>query len=176
MFQKMIQIRCTQKVIKELRLKEEGLCDVKQPTSLLGNWYTNLFVLDRRKTLIFMSERTLLSFIIFGIRKDNIKDLPIVFHNGLRQLLLIEGLDSNVISNVTKECREIELTKTTSPSLIGNLNDLMNLYKDFILTGGGLNSCDLDSITKKINRTPQKNLEWANSAEIAREILYSKSA
>ena len=118
MFQKMIQIRCTQKVIKELRLKGEDLCDVKQPTSLLGNWYTNLFILDRRKTLIFMSERTLLSFIIFGIRKDNIKDLPIVFHNGLRQLLLIEGLDSNVISNVTKECREIELTKTTSPSVL----------------------------------------------------------
>jgi len=176
MFQKMIQIRCTQKVIKELRLKEEDLRDIKKATSLLGNWYTNLFIVDRRKTLIFMSERTLLSFVIFGIRRDNIKDLPIVFHNGLRQLLVIEGLDNNVISNVTKDCREIELTKTASRSLIGNLNDLMYLYKDFILTGGGLNSCDLDSITKKINRTPQKNLGWANSVEIAYEILYSKSA
>ena len=172
----MIQIRCTQKVIKELRLKEGDLCDVKQPTSLLGNWYTNLFILDSRKTLIFMSERTLLSFIIFGIKKDNTKDLPIVFHNGLRQLLLLEGLDNNVITDVTKECREIELTKTTSPRLIGNLNDLVYLYKDFILTGGGLDSCDLDSITKKVNRTPQKNLGWANSAETAREILSLRSA
>ena len=172
----MIQIRCTQKVVRELRLKEEDLCDVKQPTSLLGNWYANLFILDRRKTLIFMSERTLLSFIIFGIKKDNIKDLPIVFHNGLRQLLFLEGLDNNVISNVTKDCREIELTKTTSRSLIGNLNDLVYLYKDSILTGGGLDSCDLDSIIKKINRTPQKNLGWANSAEIAREIISLKSA
>ena len=172
----MIQIRCTQKVIKELRLKPGDLCDVKQPTGLLGNWYTNLFILDRRKTLIFMSERTLLSFIIFGIRKDNTKDLPIVFRNGLRQLLLLEGLNSNVISNVTKDCGEIELTKTTSRSLIGNLNDLVYLYKDSILTGGGLDSCDLDSIIEKINKTPQKNLGWANSAEIAREILYLKSA
>ena len=172
----MIQIRCTQKVIKGLRLKEEDLCDVKQPTGLLGNWYTNLFILDRRKTLIFMSERTLLSFIVFGIRKDNTKDLPIVFYNGLRQLLLIEGLDNDVISNVSKDCREIELTKTTSRSLIGNLNDLVYLYKDFILTDGGLDSCDLDSIIRKINRTPQKNLGWANSAETAREILSLRSA
>jgi hypothetical protein len=172
----MIQIRCTQKVIEQLRLKQEDLCDVKETSSLLGNWYTNLFILDRRKTLIFMSERTLLSFMIFGIRKANIKGLPIVFHNGLRQLLLIEELDNNVISNVVKDCREIEFTRTTSRSLIGNLNDLINLYKGLILTGGGLDSCDLDSIIKKINRTPQKNLGWANSAEIAREILSLKIA
>jgi hypothetical protein len=172
----MIQIRCTQKVIKELRLKEKDLCDVKQPSGLLGNWYVNLFILDRRKTLIFMSERTLLSFIIFGIRKDNIKDLPAVFHNGLRQLLLLEGLDNTVISNVTKDCGEIEFTKTTSRSLIGNLNDLMYLYKGLILTGGGLDSCDLNSIIQKINRTPQKNLGWANSTEIAHEILSLRSA
>ena len=172
----MIQIRCTQKVVKELGLKEGGLCDVKQPTSLLGNWYSNLFILDRRKTLIFMNERTLLSFIILGIRKNNLKDLPIVFHNGVKQVLLMEDFDSNVISNVTEECLEIEITKTTNPSLLRNLNDLVNLYKSLVLDEGGLKSCDLDSITKKINRTPQKNLEWSNSVEIAREILNSKNA
>jgi hypothetical protein len=167
----MIQIRCTQKVIKALSLKEKDLCDVKQPSGLLGNWYSNLFVLDRRKTLIFMNERTLLSFIITGIKKKNIKDLPIVFCNGINQLLLMENFDDNVISNVTNECLEIELTRTANRSLLGNLNDLIHLYKSFILADGGLNLCNLDSITKKINRTPQRKLEWSSSVEIAHEIL-----
>ncbi len=172
----MIQIRCTQKVLKELGMKEDGLCDVKEPTSLLGNWYSNLFTLDRRKTLIFMNERTLLSFLILGIKKKNVKDLPLVFRNGVNQVLLMEGFDNNLIRNVTKECQEIEITKTTNRSLLGNLNDLVNLYKNHILDDGGLKSCDLDSITKKINRTPQNNLGWSNSVEIAREIVNSKIA
>ena len=172
----MVQIRCTQKVVEELGLKEEDLSEVKEPTSLLGNWYSNLFILDKRKTLIFMNERTLLSFIVFGIRKKNIKDLPIVFHNGVKQLLLMEDFDDTVISNVTKDCLEIELTKTANRSLVGNLNDLMNLYKSFILADGGLNSCDLNSITKKINRRPQKTLEWSSSVELAREVLSLKNA
>jgi hypothetical protein len=104
------------------------------------------------------------------------KDLPIVFHNGVNQVLSIEGFDSDVISSVTKECQEIEITKTTDNSLLGNLNDLVNLYKSLVLADGGFESCDLNSITKKINRTPQRNLEWSNSVEIVRQILDSKHA
>ena len=172
----MIQIRCTRKVLKELGLKEEDLCDIKEPSGLLGNWYSNLFTLDRRKTLIFMNERTLLSFIILGIRKNNMKDLPIVFHNGVKQVLSMEEFGSNIIQNVTQECLAIEITRTTNRDLLGNLNDLVNLYKSLVSADGGLKSCDLNSITKKINRTPQKNLEWSNSVEIVREILDSKHA
>jgi hypothetical protein len=50
-------------------------------------------------------------------------------------------------------------------------NDLTNLYKHFILSEGGFNNYDLNRIISKINRTPQRNLGWSNSVEIARELL-----
>ena len=68
----MLQLRCTAKVIKLLGLKPGDLSEIKISESLLGNWYVNLFVVDRRKTLLFMNEPTLLSFVIYGVRKNNI--------------------------------------------------------------------------------------------------------
>ena len=50
-------------------------------------------------------------------------------------------------------------------------NDLTNLYKHFILSESGFNNCDLNRIISKINRTPQRNLGWSSSVEIARELL-----
>ena len=71
----MLQLRCTSKVLKLLDLGPKDLAEIRAPDSLFGNWYVNLFVVDRRKTLLLMNERTLLSFVIYGVRKDNVKNM-----------------------------------------------------------------------------------------------------
>ena len=96
----MFQLRCTGKVIKELGLKPNQLSEVKKPNSILGNWYVNLTTIDRRKTLIFVSERTLLSFMIFGVKKSNVGKIHTTFINGISQLLSIEGFSPEVIDKI----------------------------------------------------------------------------
>ena len=166
-----MQMRCTQKLLKQLNVKNNELAEIEKPDSLLGNWYANIFTLDRRKTIIFMNERTLASFIIFGIRKDNIKDFPLAFVHGVEQLLSMEGINKTVIDKVLEQYREISFTKTDSKSLLGNLNDLVNLYTHFILSDGGLKYADLYEVISRINRTPQRNIGWLNSAKALNEIL-----
>ena len=168
-----MQIRCTQKLLKQLNVKNNELADIEKPDSLLGNWYANIFTLDRRNTIIFMNERTLASFIIFGIRKDNIKDFPMAFTHGVEQLLSMEGVDQTVIDKVLEQYSQISLTKTDSKSLLGNMNDLVNLYTHFILSDGGFKFADLFEVIARINRTPQRNIGWLNSAKALNEILNS---
>ena len=50
----MLQFRLTKKVQTEMGIKPSELAEIKKPDLFLGNWYVNLFYLDRRKTLIFM--------------------------------------------------------------------------------------------------------------------------
>jgi hypothetical protein len=96
-----VQIRCTQKLLKDLGIKNIQLADLEQQsTILLGNWYANLFMMDRRKTLLFMNERTLLSFIIYGIRKNDIENFPVVSLNGIERVLALEGFPDNTIDIV----------------------------------------------------------------------------
>ena len=167
----MLQLRCTQTVLRELSLKPDDVSGTREPDSLLGNWYVNLFTVDRKKTFLFMNERTFLSFIIFGIKKSNVQKMPEVFLRGLDQVLTLEGFDTSEIDRVFGGYQTIEFTKTDSRRLLGNMNDLTSLYRYFILSDGGFNYCNLNEIISKINRTPQRNLGWSMSIEVVRDLL-----
>ncbi|MCG7899679.1 MAG: hypothetical protein JAY85_14655 [Candidatus Thiodiazotropha weberae] len=167
----MLQIRCTAKVQKELRIKKSELAEVKQSNTLLGDWYVNLFTVDRRKTLIFVNEKTLLSFILFGVKKGSIKKLPEVFLESLGQLLTIEGFDIGQINKVFSGYETYEFTKTVSKRVIGNMNDLVYLYKSSILYHGGFEYIDIGELILETNRTPQKNLGWSDSIDLVKELL-----
>ena len=51
------------------------------------------------------------------------------------------------------------------------MNDLMSLYKHIIYSDGGLKYCDLNDVIRKINRTPQRNIGWGYSIDLAKELL-----
>jgi len=96
--------------------------------------------------------------------------------NGLNQLLSLEGFSKNDIEKNMKGCEEIQYTTTNSKTVLGNVNDIVNLYKYSILYDGGLKSCNLSEIIAKINRTPHRNLNWATSIETVKEIMTMKTA
>ena len=167
----MLQFRCTAKVQKEIGIKPKDLNEIADGKSMLGNWYVNISTIDRRKTFLFVNERTLLSFILYGIKKSNITNMHEMFLKALNQLLLMEGVDYPVIDKLNNEYLHLEYTKTNSKKVLGNMNDLMSLYKHFIYSDGGLQYCDLTEIIHQINKTPQKNIGWGYSIDLAKELL-----
>ncbi len=169
----MLQMRCTGKVLKELGKKPKQLSEIKEPNSTLGHWYVNISTIDRRKVFLFVNERTLLSFIIFGINKSNVQKTHKTFLSGLDQLLTLEGIDPKIIDKVINEYANIEYTKTDSKSVLGSMTDLMWLYKDHIYSDGGLKYCDVGKVIFQLNRMPQRNIDGGYSIELVKEILLS---
>ena len=159
----MIQLRCTKKVQEFLGIKKSDLCEVSDSDSLLGSWYANFFIQDRRKVIIFMNEVTLLSFIFTGVKKSKSEGIIKAFPAGLEQLLRIEGFDNKIIAPIIQSNRMIELTATNNRSLLGNMNDLIFMYQTSISSDGGLSHCNTGEIIQRINRTPQRNIEWKDS-------------
>ena len=172
----MLQIRCTAKVLKQFSVPPLDTCIPVPADSLLGDWYCNLLTIDRRKCMLFMSERTFLSFLLFGVRKDNSKSIPQVFANGLSQLLEIEGFSDEQILRVFQDYQLCELTKTNNRSALGNLRDLMLNYEHSIMYEGGLKECNLGEIIHRMNRMPQNNLDWKFSIDVARNLISSNNA
>jgi hypothetical protein len=171
----MLQLRCTAKVIRELGLRSGQLAMPAQGESKLGNWYLNLFTVDRRKTFVFVNERTLLSFIVFGVKKSNIDKTPEIFLNGLDHLLVLERLEPGEINRVFKGYESLEFTKTNSRKVLGNMNDLIDMYRYHILYEGGFREADIGSIIMRVNRTPQRNLGWSSSIDMVRGLLQETS-
>ena len=164
----MLQFRCTQKVIKQLGLTTKDLEECTPGDTPLGNWYMNLFMLDRRKTFIFMNERTLFSFIVVGIKKSNADTFPEVFYTGLGQTLITEGFDMDIINKVFAGYREYGYSKTNSKKLLGNMNDLVQLYTYKVMHDGGLKHCNLSQIIIDLNHMPQRNIGWGYSIDMVK--------
>lgn len=171
----MLQLKTTAKVRKFIGIKDSELIEKVSDSSVLGAWYVNLFFIERRKALIFLNERTLLSFIIYGVRKDNTRNLPGVLCRGLHQLLSFADVDPVFIDRVLSEYETYCYSKTDSKRVLGNMNEIVFLYQHHIQYEGGLQNCDLTDITFKVNQTPQRNIRWDFSLDLAISLIKNET-
>ena len=72
----MVILRLTNKVLKEFGKKKPTLAEVAEDVSNLNEWYVNLFRLNRRKCLMFTNAGTLFSFVVAGVARKDIQNLP----------------------------------------------------------------------------------------------------
>jgi hypothetical protein len=89
-------IRRTRKLLDELSARVAAPAPPAHP-ALLGDWYANLLSIERRKCVVFTSERTLLTFLSVGLTRDAIRDFATLLRTGLRQLLEGEGVPRHVV-------------------------------------------------------------------------------
>lgn len=163
----MLYLKCTGAVQKVLGLPKTLLTDSVPSAAPLGNWYIHRFDIGRRKAYIFMSEATLLSFVLFqGKKPVTAESLPNMMLAGLQQLLQIRGISQNTIDRALVPYHEGRFAKTDSRSDLGSLNDLVHRYQWIIESDGGLDRCDLTEIIMGTNAMPQRRLGWCTSWEI----------
>ena len=160
----MLYLKCTQEVQKLVALRKDNLALPVASDAPLGNWYVNRFTLGRRKALIFMSETTLLSFILFqGKKAVTLESLPNMLLAGLEQLLQMKGLPQSAIDRAFEHYDAGVYAKTDNRSDLGSLNDLVNQYQWRVEFDGGLAHCDLTDIIMSINDMPQRRIGWRTS-------------
>lgn len=170
----MLIFKCTKKVQDYLSLTQADLANTQDQTdTLLGPWYVNQLTIDRCKVFLFMNEKTLLSFVTIGTRKTkSLKhDLPSIFMQQFFQLMKLMELPLEKSSQIMDEYFQSEFRKTDSRILLGNMNDLAQMYEHTIRYRGGFNNCNLSEIILDINHTPQRSLGGRYSADIVEEIL-----
>lgn len=157
----MLYLKCTTHVQKALGLTKANLSEPEPSEAPLGHWYVNRFDLARHKALVFMSEPTLLSFILYEGKKPlSPTTLPQMFLAGLSQLLLLRGFSQNVVEQAITPYHTGLFAKTDSRAALGSLNDIVARYQWSVEGDGGLDSCDLTAIIMQINKAPQRRLDW----------------
>ncbi len=169
----MLVFKCTKKLQDFLSLKASDISDASSNNTLLGAWYVNQIIINRRKVLVFMNEKTLLSFIVIGVKKSKtIKDdfTAIFLHHFFNFMKSME-FPMSKMGQMMDDYQDVQFCKTDSRQALGNLNDLVFLYEHMIYDHGSLESCDLNDVILKMNDIPQKNLGHKTSRQIAYELL-----
>lgn len=153
-------IRCTKKLQKEMALKPADLVTDEPCFAFLGSWHANLIHIERKKSVLFANDKTLFNFLIPDLPRVQIRALDQLFRRYLQTVLGSEGIDDHVIDQILAEYQIIGYANTHSKSVLGSMNDLAFHYKYHIVSEGGVHSCDLPAIIRRLNRMPMGALEY----------------
>lgn len=170
----MLYLKCTMAVQKVVGLRKGDLTEAEASTTPLGNWYVHRFPIGRTHFFLFMSEASLLSFVLYqGKKPVTPETLPDMFLMGLHQLLAMKGCQASAIEQVMQGYREGFFSKTDSRKTLGCMSDLAHLYTAMVETAGGLAACDLTGIIMRLNDMPQRTLDWETSWDVVTRLLRS---
>jgi Domain of unknown function (DUF6933) len=137
-------------------LKPKDLQANEPASSGLGQWHANLTFIDRRKTLLFVNDRTLFNFIIPDVTRSQIRELPEQFRLMLSCVLSEEAIPEEVRHRILVEYNEIGFAKSSSRSVLGSSNDIAFHYKYLITEAGGVHSWRVPEIIRELNRMPMQ--------------------
>ena len=146
-------IHLTQKLARELKATTFPAPDIL-PAKGLGNWYANLLRFQRRKCILFTNVRSIYSFLIPNVLKENLNDFRLLFITNLSLNLQFEGFSRDVIDRVREEYREIAYAKTKDRRVLGFMNEFAFELDFYIRRAGSTENMSLLEINKQINRTP----------------------
>ncbi|MBN2341810.1 MAG: hypothetical protein JXX29_10630 [Deltaproteobacteria bacterium] len=167
----MLQFRLTEKARKLFRFRAENLSEPVESDAFLGNWYVNIFRLGGDHTIIFMSEKTCLSFVLLNVREDHAEVLGNAFVNGLDHLLDEEKFSERSKRRIFEGIDMMELAKTTNRSLLAKMSAIEALYLRLVERAGGLHQCDILEIMKRVNRFPSAKLDYLSPLKATKKLL-----
>ncbi len=124
-------IRLTQKLQKELSLKPVDLVQADETDAPFVEWYTNIFLINRKKQVIFVERQTLFSFTCEDVSRKDLRDrFPELFEKGLGKALFVEGASGELVKQVLDVCRDnFCFAKTQNRRTIGVMNEFIKSHK-----------------------------------------------
>ena len=150
----MLLIHCTGKLQLEMGLKASARATEEAQFGYLGSWHANLIHIDRRKTILFVNDRTLFNFIAPDVSRNQLRELSALFMHYLLCVLSEEGFNERTKNKILSEYAEVVYAPSNNRRVLGSMNDLAFHYKYHVLESGGVHSPDVPSIIRKLNRMP----------------------
>lgn len=172
----MALLRCSNTLLAQIGARNQPDTVPATPPGRLGDWCATVFALDDRRAALFMSQRTLLSFIILEGKRFDAEAIALIFWGGLAQVLEMEGYEKQDAEEIVETYSEFFLAKTASASRTSQMNSLIRDYRDLVMSFGGLKRCDVGVVIHEINERPRKALDWATPQEMTEELLNTSTA
>lgn len=92
-------IRCTQKLLKELKIEP---WEAETLPSRLGDWHANLLHLERSKCVLFTQDQTLYSVFVPGLKQREFEQLEEIFRQHWFRALIQEGFEPSQVEPTIK--------------------------------------------------------------------------
>ena len=157
-------VHCTNKLIDHLNVSIQDK-EINHSNQRLGDWYSNIFIFERRKCLIFVNIKTLCAFVVPDLLKQDLLNFHDYFIKGLTNLLESINVNPNVQNEIISEYLNIQIVKTESKSILGSINDYIQLYKWTLGEKEEKRKWTSVNYNIQVNKRPNKKLKFRTPFE-----------
>ncbi|MBN1589532.1 MAG: hypothetical protein JW888_08460 [Pirellulales bacterium] len=153
-------IRCTTKLLAAI--DDLPVATPADASSPIGDWYGHLFTVERRKAILFISERTLFVCLALGVTKSDYRRIVPFFLDLLTRTLGQEGFNEEKTDWLLSLHKNMAIGRTHNRSTLGSLNNRIGDAKYLIEYDGGLDHCDVPALVHRLNETPMGPIKYSN--------------
>src|SRR5438046_2357709 len=161
--------KCTLKVRKALKLRDQDLSGGSAGSSDFHHWYCNLFFMHRRKCLIWMHPTTLFTVLAPDVRQEDFRRFGEIFRSRTREVLAAtNGISEADITRLLDEGTD-RFAKTDSKSVLGSLNDRVDVCKWYAYDRE-YEEIDFNTLNYNLNRRPMGVKEYKGYKFASKEL------
>ncbi|MGE5417453.1 MAG: DUF6933 domain-containing protein [Acidobacteriota bacterium] len=128
----MLTIQCAKRLAQELNMNvsKEQIAD-KDP---LYSWHAYLFLINRRKCVLIMNNKTRYNFVLYGLKKADFMHFSQLVIESIAENLAADGIDQETIDKYISYCGEVRYTAASERSIIGQTNEMRFAAEMYIKT------------------------------------------
>ena len=117
-----MQIGCTKKLLDYLRIQAYPADTAIDP---LYTWSANMIMVNHRRTIVVSNDVSRYAFILYGIRRGDMKNIETLILEGVRACLETMCFTPAIIDQYLQDCGEgITFSKTANRSVVAGLNNV----------------------------------------------------
>ena len=116
-------VRCTSKLLKELRIKPTA--QIPETIEPIREWHANIVTIQRRKCILITHTLSLYSFVIYGVKRKELDNFDDVFRLNLSLNLAADQIDNASLFDFENPNIDVVYAKTNNRSVLGSMNDLV---------------------------------------------------
>ena len=126
----MIALYCSNKLQKYIGFKDNQIKQATVPA--LNSWNAHLFTINRKKCLFFMNHDTYFSFVVYDIKKPDIKNLDQLFITGfLFELNKLKLITTEQETQLKANFKGVFLHRSINNRIvIGNINSHIQILEN----------------------------------------------
>lgn len=148
----MLILEVTKKLETELKVNTHNVIPMEEDK--FYSWHADIFMYNRRKCIILMNDKTRYSIVLYGLKKEQFKNLQQVITDAIVENFTEEGFEGEVIENYIQKLGYILYSKTNDQNILEQITDMeyitVQSYFKELLNEDKINQAELN---KKVNRT-----------------------
>lgn len=156
--------RCTTKLAKKIGAYQNS-SNIEAENSFL-DWHVNLFTCQRIQYIIVTNTTSLLSVFMYGRGITDETDFIRGFVNIAKNYLPEIGCEFQLLKFIAPKTSVVTFTKTNSRSVLGSMNDFVNIAKWLITE----KECSPYDLSFEINRTPMSYLKMDSPYNVLKKM------